>query len=110
MKKRSKALHEMDPIRRLKIQQQEAESIISRLDSLPYAGAKLDNSKDYQGPMGRGARGGTKDAMPGTTGFTYSSPNFIERLLDALKIKPYQHKKIKITPTKRPTEKRPGVI
>ena len=110
MKKRSKALHERDPIQRLKIQQQEAESVISGLDSLPYAGAKWDKNKDYQGPMEKGAGSGTNDRMPGTSGYTLSQPNPVQFLLDLLKIKPYGQRRINLKPTRRPTEKRPGVI
>ena len=100
----------MDPLKRLTIQQQQEEAAVTSMTRLPHAGGKPDKERDYQGPMSEGAGVGTKDAMPGTTGYTYSTPNPVEMLLDKLRIRPYQRKKIKISPSYRPTERYPGVI
>jgi len=101
-----------NPLERLKIQQQQQELEVSKATKLKHAALK-GNSKErnYQGDMGY-AGPGSNDRMPGTKrGYTYSKPNFIESLLDLLKIKTYKRKKLLMKPPTKPAvEKYPGVI
>ena len=113
MKKRSKALTDLDPIERLKIQQKQGERDIASVLPLIYAGGKPDKERDYQGPMTKGAGSGTKDRMPGTSGFVLETKqSILDKLLQFLKIKkpPSNPTRIELTPTKRPIERYPGAI
>jgi len=108
LQKRNPALHELYPIERLKKQQKTAE-LDALAAKLSMAGGKTDKIKDYQGPMGF-AGSGTRDRMPGTSGYTISEPNLLESLLDKLKIKPFKSKEIKLKPSRIPVEKYKGAI
>lgn len=99
-----------NPIERLKTQQKQQELEVSRATRLKHASLKGLNERNYQGDMGYGGAG-SKDRMPGTQGYTYSQPNFLESLMDILKIKPYKRKKLKMKPPTKPVvEKYPGMI
>jgi len=109
--KRSKALHEKDPIQRLVIQQRQAERDVTDRIILPYAGNKPDPEVDYQGPQfyrGNPLGSGTKDRMPGANGYTLTTPNPIESLMHLLKIKKFKPKRVDLKPRKRPNPM-PGV-
>ena len=108
LEKRNPALHELDPIERLKIQQKNAE-LDALAAKLSMAGGKIDKIKNYQGPMGF-AGSGTRDRMPGTSGYIISEPNLLEKLLDKLKIKPFKQKEIQLKPSRRTVEKYKGAI
>lgn len=93
----------------LTIRQKELEREVARITKLKDASNKVHKERNYQGPMGYGGSGST-DAMPGSSGYTLSQPNIVESLLDILKIKPFEPKKLQIKPKKRPVEKYPGAI
>jgi len=114
MKKRSKILTDLDPIERLKIQQRQSEADVTSMIKLPYAGGKPDKEKDYQGfsPNYKGvvpSSPGTRDRMPGASGYSVTTPNPIEYLMDLLKIKKFKPKRIELKPKNRPNPM-PGII
>lgn len=98
-----------DPIKRLVIQQKQAEAEGRSDVILPYSSDKLERSY-YQGPMGRGGGSGSLDRMPGSSGYTWTKPTLLENILDKLKIKEFEPKLKKLTPSKRTVERYPGVI
>ena len=111
-KKKSRTSADLDPIERLIIQQQESERSVRDRTILPYSGAKYDVQKDYQGPQNyRGSYfgSGTLDRMPGASGYTYTTPNPVEFLLDKLRIRQFNPQRKDLTPTKRPNPM-PGII
>jgi len=113
MKKKSKlvtGLANLDPIERLKIQQRQSEADVTSMIKLPYAGGKPDKERDYQGPMTKGAGSGTKDRMPGTQGYTFTTPNAVERLMDFLKIRKFKPKKQKLKPPTKRSNPMSGII
>jgi len=98
-----------DPIKRLVIQQKQAEAEGKDDVILPYSSDKVDEVY-YQGPMRKGAGSGSLDRMPGSSGYTWTKPTLLENILDQLKIKKFEPKIKKLTPSKRPVERYPGVI
>jgi len=92
----------------LVIRQRRAEAEGRSSIILPYSQDKKEQSF-YQGPMGY-AGSGTKDPMPGTSGYVFTEPTLLENVLDLLKIKKFVPKRKNLTSTKRPVERYPGVI
>ena len=110
-KKTSKSLADLDPIQRLLIQQKQAERDVQSRIILPYSANKPDKEANYQGPQtykGGNFGSGSTDRMPGATGYTISTPNPVEFLMDLLKIKKFKPKRVDLKPTKRPNPM-PGI-
>jgi hypothetical protein len=90
-----------DPIKRLVRQQQQEEASVTSATRLPYAKQRDSGDPDfnYQGPQtyrGGNFGHGTKDRMPGTTPLIPPpEPNFIDRVLELLKIRKKQNSKPK---------------